>query len=28
MKVAESIYGAMPYGDFKTALDNLLSQTH
>ena len=28
MKVVESIYGAMPYGDFKTALDNVLAQAH
>jgi hypothetical protein len=28
MKVIGSVYGAMPYGDFKTALDAALSQAH
>lgn len=28
MKVIGSVYGAMPYGDFKTALDSALAQAH
>jgi len=28
LKVIDSIYGAMPYGDFKTALDAVLAQAH